>query len=68
MDSKNHTLNGLRGIVIDETKNTVKVEIDGTIRRIIKNHINVLEVTKYNKIIITNGTSIIGRPEDKITK
>lgn len=66
VDSKNQTLNGLKGTVIDETRNTIKIKSDNKLMRIIKNQINLILITKNNKTIRSNGVLLIGRHEDKI--
>ena len=60
VDSKNKTLVGLEGKVIDETKNTITLE-DG--KKIIKSHV-IFEVDGE----IVEGKTIQKRPEDRIKK
>ncbi len=60
VDSKNKTLVGLEGKVIDETKNTITFE-DG--KKVIKSHV-MLEVNGE----IVEGKTIQKRPEDRIKK
>ena len=64
IESKNKTLLGLKGRVIDETKNTFTLECeDGKIRKILKKGI---KLKKGKEIII--GEEIIGRPEIRLKK
>lgn len=60
--SKNKTLIGLKGKVIDETKNTLTIQGEKT-KKIIKSHITF----KINNVII-EGKNISLRSEDRIRK
>ena len=66
VDSKNPTLNGLKGTVIDETRNTLMIQIDNERKTIVKDQIKLIVVTKNDQIIRTSGQNIIGRYEDRI--
>ncbi len=60
--SKNKTLVGLKGKIIDETKNTIILQ-NGKIKKLMKSHIQI----KINNKII-EGKSLQKRPEDRIKK
>ena len=68
VDSKNPTLNGLKGIVVDETKNTLMVQIDNERKTVVKDQIRLMVVTKNNQTMGTSGQNIIGKYEDRIRK
>ena len=68
VDSKNKTLTGLKGIILDETRNTIKIKSGNKVRKIIKGQINSMLLTKNNITSKLNGMSTIGRQEDKIKK
>jgi ribonuclease P protein subunit POP4 len=57
----------LRGIVVDETKNTLTVEIDGKEKMIPKPG-NEFQFTFQGKKIAIKGDDIRHRPEDRIKK
>ena len=63
VSSKNKTLIGLKGRIIDETKNTFKVKTNQKIKTVLKNG---------NKFKINNqeieGNKILKRPENRIKK
>ena len=61
VDSTNKSHIGLRGKVVDETKNTIKIEQQGKIKTLLKNNIKF----KMDKIVI-DGKSIMKRSEDRI--
>jgi len=60
--SKNKTLVGLKGIVVDETKNMIIINNKGT-KKILKSHITFKVDGK-----IIEGKQIQKRPEDRIKK
>jgi ribonuclease P protein subunit POP4 len=62
VSSKNPTLIGIKGKVIDETKNTLTIK-NKKIKKILKSHVTL----KINNTII-QGKSLIGRPEDRLKK
>lgn len=62
LSSKNKTLVGIKGKVIEETKNTLTIKGE-KVKKIIKSH----AVLKINAKII-EGKFLIGRPEDRIRK
>lgn len=68
VDSKNQTLKGLKGIIIDETRNTIKIKSGNRVRNVIKSHVSLMFLTKNNITSKSNGISTIGRQEDKIKK
>ena len=65
---KNKSLN-LKGTIIDETKNTIKIEDENNHEKIIPKHgsIFVFELSNGEKVEI-NGNILSIRPEDRIKK
>ncbi len=61
------TLEGKKGIIVDETKKTFLIETDDKIKRIAKKTA-VFEFTYEDKKISLNGSKINYRPEDRIKK
>ncbi|MBP3792242.1 MAG: ribonuclease P protein subunit [Methanobrevibacter sp.] len=66
--NKNESLN-LKGTIIDETKNTIKIEGNDNIERVIpkKGSIFVFEIPNGEKIEV-DGNILSIRPEDRIKK
>ncbi len=64
--SKNKSLVGLKGKIIDETKNTITIE-DDKVRKIMKSHI-IMKTKIEDKEYEINGKILVGRPEDRIKK
>ena len=67
--SSNPTLRGISGIIIDETKNTLKIS---TVRKKIitipKKDNSFIFFLQDNTKLMTHGNIFIGRPEDRIGK
>ncbi|MBT3691533.1 ribonuclease P protein subunit [Candidatus Woesearchaeota archaeon] len=63
VSSKNETLIGIKGKIIDETKNTLIIKQGKKIKKIMKSHV-ILKID--DKTI--EGKNIIKRPEDRIKK
>ncbi|MBU0666257.1 MAG: ribonuclease P protein subunit [Nanoarchaeota archaeon] len=61
IETKNQTLQGLKGEILDETKNTFKIKTKDKIKIILKKG-NIFKIK--NKII--NGNEIIKKPEERI--
>ena len=68
VDSKNPTLIGLNGVVLDETKYSIMIQTKFKNKIVLKNHLTKLEIFENNKIKIINGKSTIGRHEDRLLK
>lgn len=65
IESKNHTLVGLKGKIINETQNTITLQNQRVTKKIIKNQIKI-RINNQTKVI--NGEDLIGRPYDRIRK
>ena len=61
VDSTNKSLIGLCGKVVDETKNTIIIEIQGKKIILLKSSISI----KFRNLLI-EGKDIIKRPEERI--
>lgn len=66
VESKNKTLQGLKGKITDETKNTITIEGNKT-RKIMKSQI-IMKTRIGNKEYEIDGRVLVGRPEDRIKK
>ena len=67
IESTNKFLNGINGKIIDETKNTLKIQTKSSIKSIIKNQV-ILKLKMNDKEIILDGKKIVGRPHERILK
>lgn len=65
--SKNKDLLGLKGRIIDETKNMLIIQSNNQIKKIIKDQIT-LELKMNNKLMQIDGKLLVGRSEERIKK
>jgi len=65
IESKNKTLTGFEGIVVDETKNTLTIEKNGTIKKILKNS-SVFEFDADSKKFVVDGKNIQKKSTERI--
>ena len=66
-ESENKSLVGLKGKIIDETKNVLILETRKGIKKIIKSQIK-FKMETNNKKIEVNGKLITNRPEDRLKR
>jgi len=70
-NSKNPGLIGLKGNIVDETKNTLVLETEGKgikrIKKILKSQVKII-ITIGSKKVMVDGNLLIGRPEDRLKK
>ncbi|OYT25741.1 MAG: ribonuclease P [Thermoprotei archaeon ex4572_64] len=63
---RNPTLNGLKGLVVSETKNTIQIlTIDGTVKTIIKEECWYYVYDK-SRIYLINGTNLRGYRDERL--
>ena len=62
-ESKNASNLGLRGKIIDETKSTIIIDHNGTMKTVLKSNITI-RMVKDGKLI--QGISLVKRPEERI--
>ncbi len=67
ISSSNPNLKGIKGKIIDETKNMLIIETEKGVKKIIKNQIK-MKLNTQRKIIEVEGKKIVGRPEERIKK
>lgn len=65
--SKNKSLVGVKGKIVDETKNTLKVRANSRVLTIMKNAI-MFKANVGGKNIEIDGKCLMARPEDRIKK
>ncbi len=68
LDSRNTSLIGIKGRVIDETKNIIIIETkDKKIKKLIKKDI-IFTIKNKSETHTINGSKITYRPEDRIKR
>lgn len=66
-DAKNKSLIGLKGLIVDETKNTISIETKEGIKNVIKAQV-MLTVMFEGRAFQIDGKILVGRPEDRLKK
>lgn len=61
-------LKGLSGTVIQETRNTISIRAGSRTKLIAKNSARKIKVVFSSGTCFISGSSLIGRPEDRISK
>ncbi len=67
ISSNNKSLIGLKGKIVDETKNMFVFEIDGKEKKIMKKEVRLKFYLK-DKAVEIDGKLLVSRPEDRIKK
>lgn len=67
VDSKNKANIGIKGRIIDETKNMLVIETSKGKKRLMKGNITIVVVFDKKRIKI-EGRLLVGRPEDRIKR
>ena len=60
--SSDKTLVGLSGTVVDETRNMLRLTVDGHLKSMSKSVV-ILELRLNNGSCVVNGAELIGKPE-----
>jgi ribonuclease P protein subunit POP4 len=69
IDSGDPTLRGVEGTVVSETRNTISVRTDSNrTKKVAKKTATRMEFRLASGACFINGTSLIGRPEDRISR
>mgnify|MGYP001571746500 CR=1 FL=1 len=67
VESKNKILEGLKGKIIDESKNMLVLEVGNKTKKIIKSQVKLKMIINKRKFII-DGKLLVGRPEERLKK
>ncbi|MEM2121559.1 MAG: ribonuclease P protein subunit [Candidatus Woesearchaeota archaeon] len=65
IESKNKSLDGLRGKIIDETKNTYLIKTEKGNKRIIKSQVKIIFLKERVRV---DGKKLLKRPEERVNK
>ena len=68
VDSNHKEFIGIKGIVIDETRNTITIDTNDIEKRIPKENVILLFTLPTGEQVTINGKVIVARPEDRIKK
>jgi ribonuclease P protein subunit POP4 len=67
-EAADRKLNGLSGIVRDETRNTFQIETQGNLVRIVKDKTTFLATLPNSETILVQGGLLRHRSEDRVKK
>ncbi len=65
--AKNPSLIGIKGKIIDETRNTITIKQKQKMKKILKEQA-IFNFKVGNKTIQVDGKLLVGRPEDRLKK
>jgi ribonuclease P protein subunit POP4 len=65
VESTDPTLQGISGTIVLETKNTISIRVDSSVKQIAKKAAKKIEVNTDSGVCFISGSSMIGRPEDR---
>ena len=65
-ESKNKTQIGVSGVIVDETKSLLKIEIKKTVKKIPKKGSEFIFTLPNKKKVKVEGNRIYAKPEDRI--
>ena len=66
--STHKDLTGIKGLVVDETRNTIKVEDSKGCEKLIPKKVATFRFTLIDAVVEVDGRIIVARPEDRIKK
>ena len=68
IESTDPTLEGMSGTVVFETKGTISLRSNSSVKQIGKKAARKIEIKTHNGVCFISGSSLIGRPEDRISR
>lgn len=68
VESTDPTIAGVRGAIVFETKNTISIRTDSSIKQIAKRSAKKIEIKTHSGACFISGSSLIGRPEDRTSR
>lgn len=68
VESTDPTLQGISGTIVFETKNTVSIRTDSSVKQIAKKVAKKIEIKTDSGVCFISGSSMIGRAEDRVSR
>lgn len=68
VESTDPTLQGISGTIVFETKNTISIRTSSSVKQVAKKTAKKIEITTDSGVCFISGSSMIGRPEDRISR
>ena len=66
-DATNKSLKGIKGVIIDETKNTLVIEQEKTSKTVLKEQVT-LNIMMDGENVRMDGKMLLGRSEERVKK
>jgi ribonuclease P protein subunit POP4 len=66
-EAKNPSMKNMTGKIVDETRNTIKIQTKKGIKTAMKNTVTI-EIIHDGKKVRIHGEKIVGKPEERIKK
>lgn len=68
VESTDPTLNDVSGSIVFETRNTISIRTDSSVKQIAKKAATKIEIRTHSGVCFISGSSLIGRPEDRTSR
>lgn len=68
IESTDPTLQSISGAIVFETKNTISIRTDSSVKQIAKKVAKKIEIKTDSGVCFISGSSMIGRAEDRISR
>lgn len=68
IESTDPTLQSISGTIVFETKNTISIRTDSSVKQIAKKVAKKIEIKTDSGVCFISGSSMIGRAEDRISR
>jgi ribonuclease P protein subunit POP4 len=68
LESTDTTLDGISGLIVFETRNTILIRTDFAVKQIAKKAAKKIEINTQSGVCFISGLSLIGKPEDRISR
>jgi ribonuclease P protein subunit POP4 len=68
VESPDPTLSGISGTIVFETRNMLSIRKDSVVRKAAKGAIKKIEIQTHLGVCFISGSTLIGRPEDRIAR
>lgn len=68
LDSEDDSLKGLSGIIVDETRNTLRIDVEGRVKTIPKETVSLNLKLPDEINVVVDGSAFHGRPEERLVR
>jgi len=68
LDSRDPGLRGLRGRVVDETKNMLKIRVGGKVKSVPKSIVYLRFILPEGEEVRLEGKGLVARPEERVKR